>query len=340
MIRRNVGDRGPVPRRPPRPGRHTSAGSSISTSAASTLHGHPPLGGGVPGRAAGEGNGAFPGAGGGRQGGRGGSAAPPAGHLEPLPERGQVHAHRRARDHPALPGRGGAGDGGGPGYGHGRRPADLERIFNAYEQGKPDAGHSHGGLGLGLTISNAIVRLRGGAIAAESPGPGAGAIFRVTLPAVSLPAQAARGGGARGRPVARCPPRPLSNPCHRRGPRGLRRSLACLPRARGTSGSRGGHRERGAQLAATVEFDLLLLDLGLPDGSGIDLLEAISRALPRDPGDRPERLRDGGGPEALPGCGVLRAPHEARRPGAPAGGDRPGGRGEPARNRRGAHEPA
>src|ERR1051325_6278155 len=41
----------------------------------------------------------------------------------------------------------------------------------------------HGGLGLGLPIVKQIAELHGGAVKAESPGPGRGATFTITLPA-------------------------------------------------------------------------------------------------------------------------------------------------------------
>lgn len=58
-------------------------------------------------------------------------------------------------------------------------PAEhLERIFDAFFQ----APGATGGMGLGLALSRDVVVLHGGRIEVESP-PGAGATFRVTLPA-------------------------------------------------------------------------------------------------------------------------------------------------------------
>src|SRR5262249_57251786 len=58
---------------------------------------------------------------------------------------------------------------------------------------------AHGGLGIGLAISRHLTELHGGAIAAESPGPGLGSRFRITLPAVALGVERA----ARPEPEAR-----------------------------------------------------------------------------------------------------------------------------------------
>jgi PAS domain S-box-containing protein len=59
--------------------------------------------------------------------------------------------------------------------GAGIDPSDLARIFEPFEQ----TGHRQGGLGLGLSISRALVEAHGGALTAASEGLGRGATFRV-----------------------------------------------------------------------------------------------------------------------------------------------------------------
>src|SRR6185437_15052908 len=58
----------------------------------------------------------------------------------------------------------------------------LPHIFDRFRQGDSSSTRHSGGLGLGLTLVREIVVLHGGAVAASSPGPGAGATFVVTLP--------------------------------------------------------------------------------------------------------------------------------------------------------------
>ncbi|HEY2341585.1 MAG TPA: PAS domain-containing protein, partial [Chthoniobacteraceae bacterium] len=64
----------------------------------------------------------------------------------------------------------------------------LKRIFKAFEQLDVPGQRAHGGLGLGLAISEAIVIAHGGNIRAESKGVGCGATFSVTVTAVEAPA--------------------------------------------------------------------------------------------------------------------------------------------------------
>ena len=64
--------------------------------------------------------------------------------------------------------------------GMGIAPADQQRIFEQFER-TDDSKKQVAGLGLGLYITRQIVRAHGGEIGVES-APGAGAVFRVTLP--------------------------------------------------------------------------------------------------------------------------------------------------------------
>jgi signal transduction histidine kinase len=56
--------------------------------------------------------------------------------------------------------------------GMGIDPERIDKIFNAFEQGQTSITRRFGGLGLGLTISKALIDAHGGKIRVESPRKG------------------------------------------------------------------------------------------------------------------------------------------------------------------------
>lgn len=158
-------------------------------------------------------------------------------------------------------------------------PADvLPRIFNAFEQGSARITQQFGGLGLGLAISRALVELHGGAIHAKSPGENQGATFIIELP------------GPIASPAIAHPPASSTDTA---GVAALRlllvedhadtaRTLARLLRLAGFTVIVASD-VASARLAVEKEtFDLLVSDLGLPDGEGHEIMRMIreSRRVP------------------------------------------------------------
>lgn len=66
--------------------------------------------------------------------------------------------------------------------GRGIEPEFLPRIFDRFARADTSSTRDSGGLGLGLTISEEIIKLHRGKIEATSDGAGKGATFTVTLP--------------------------------------------------------------------------------------------------------------------------------------------------------------
>jgi signal transduction histidine kinase/CheY-like chemotaxis protein len=64
----------------------------------------------------------------------------------------------------------------------------LPHVFDLFTQGKREANHAQGGLGIGLALVRSLVGLHGGRVRASSRGTGLGAEFSVWLP-LSDPAQ-------------------------------------------------------------------------------------------------------------------------------------------------------
>ena len=160
--------------------------------------------------------------------------------------------------------------------GVGIEPEDLSRIFNAFEQAERSTTRQFGGLGLGLAIAKAIVEMHGGSIEAHSQGKHKGASFRVRLP-ILAGAQPGAVGGERPAVAVRSPPtsglRILLVEDHGDTARMMRQLLMMD----GHDVKAAGDVATALALAKAGPFDLLLSDLGLPDGSGIDLMRELRR---------------------------------------------------------------
>jgi len=162
--------------------------------------------------------------------------------------------------------------------GSGIEASALGRIFNAFEQGEQSLRRRHGGLGLGLTVAKAVVELHGGTITAASAGPGRGATFAVELPTLADP--------ARGRRVA-APDAPAdrAEPARRRrillveDHADTARMLSRLLRSAGHEVRHAGTVSAALAAAKQGGLDLLISDIGLPDGTGIDLLKQLPAEL-------------------------------------------------------------
>ena len=66
--------------------------------------------------------------------------------------------------------------------GSGIPPEFLPFVFDQYRQSEGPSTRHHGGLGLGLSMADRIIRLHSGKIEAESSGTGKGAKFTISLP--------------------------------------------------------------------------------------------------------------------------------------------------------------
>ena len=161
--------------------------------------------------------------------------------------------------------------------GMGILPELLPRLFDAFEQGSRLTTRHYGGLGLGLTICKSVMEMHGGSISAKSQGPGHGSTFTLRFPTVTLPAATAPvPAAAPGDMVPSRTLRVLLVEDHADSARLLSRVL----RSWGYEVQLA-HSVASALAAASVEaFDLLISDLGLPDGSGHDLMRQLAAKGP------------------------------------------------------------
>lgn len=150
----------------------------------------------------------------------------------------------------------------------------MPRIFDAFEQGGGVITSKYGGLGLGLAISKRVVDLHSGTISVRSDGPGCGATFTVTLNAMETSLLEGPVLFLESEPDPIKHVRILFVEDHEDTARVLGRIL----RNAGFEVSHAGTIAEALALAGGRRFDLLISDLGLPDGSGLELIKALRDA--------------------------------------------------------------
>ncbi len=148
----------------------------------------------------------------------------------------------------------------------------LTSLFAPFEQADPSVTRQFGGLGLGLAISRRLVDLHNGTIEAQSRGRSFGATFKVTLDAV--PEGAEKTGMD-----SHAPKKPAKSLrillVEDHGD--TRHTLSRLLTHFGHQISVADNRESALEIVASQKFDVVLCDIGLPDGSGYDVITEAKR---------------------------------------------------------------
>lgn len=145
-------------------------------------------------------------------------------------------------------------------------PAFVHRVFDAFEQGEASAIRP-GGLGLGLAISRSIMQALNGNIEAASAGRGKGSTFTVRLPTCTPET------------IQRTPSRTIPGEVH-----ALRillvedhavtlKVMARILEAHGHSVVSARSVASAIDAARANAIDLLISDIGLPDGSGLEIMQ-------------------------------------------------------------------
>ena len=156
-------------------------------------------------------------------------------------------------------------------------PELLPRIFDAFEQTDRQITRRFGGLGLGLSLSRAIVAMHGGTLSAASAGLNKGSTFTLRLPAGDVPASAPEPTLERPvEPKAVSPLKLLLVEDHADTAEAMADLLRALGHEVTVAGSVGV--ALSAAEAQGGQFDLVVSDLGLPDGSGLDLMRVLSNS--------------------------------------------------------------
>jgi len=148
----------------------------------------------------------------------------------------------------------------------------LPKIFDAFEQG----GRTQlGGLGLGLAISKTLVEAHKGTITAQSAGRNKGSTFTLVFPTCEK-AEARIAPAISARVSERQSMRILLVEDHE----DTNRSLTNLLRRRGYHVQSALNFQSALNLSAKEQFDVLISDLALPDGNGIELMRTLGSERP------------------------------------------------------------
>jgi len=145
-------------------------------------------------------------------------------------------------------------------------------LFQRFEQGDIPPEIRFRGLGLGLSIAKALVEAHGGALRAQSKGPGCGSTFTISFPQAHPPARTPAPAIA---PAAQ-PERNSSSlrvlliEDHEDTARVLEKVLQQMGHEVETCSTVS----IACQKLRERKFDVILSDIGLPDGSGIDFIKA------------------------------------------------------------------
>lgn len=153
--------------------------------------------------------------------------------------------------------------------GIGIEPEIMERMFDPFEQGDRSFQRRFGGLGLGLAISKSLAQAHGATLVAKSEGRDRGSTFVLTIDTVSPPRE--RALESKASPMTRPSLRILLVDDHQDTCTALERLL--VRRGHLVAAT---HNMRSAMEAATrSQFDLLISDIALPDGTGMELMTCL-----------------------------------------------------------------
>jgi len=157
--------------------------------------------------------------------------------------------------------------------GIGIEPEFLPHVFDRFRQADGSTSRRHGGLGLGLAIADALAKMHGGRLQAQSEGVGHGASFTLRVESA---------------PTGKVVPETVDEKVHslqgldvlivEDSPDTLL-LLSTLFRREGATVTTAASAAEALQSAATKRPNLIVSDIGMPDVDGYQLLDQL-RMLP------------------------------------------------------------
>jgi CheY-like chemotaxis protein/anti-sigma regulatory factor (Ser/Thr protein kinase) len=161
--------------------------------------------------------------------------------------------------------------------GQGISPEFLPHVFERFRQADGSSTRTHGGLGLGLAIVRHLVDLHGGAVHAESRGPGRGSIFTVEIPLMQASAQVPAESSVQA--TTAVPAHPL------RGVRVLvvdddvdsRDLMTHVLEQAGAAVTTVGSASEALEMIDAIAPDVLVSDIGMPQQDGYHLVRILRK---------------------------------------------------------------
>ncbi|MEJ7930720.1 ATP-binding protein [Ramlibacter sp. AN1015] len=156
--------------------------------------------------------------------------------------------------------------------GHGIPAGQLESIFELFTQLESSGSNPQAGLGIGLALARRLMDLHGGTIRADSAGEGCGSTFTLELPALAPAAaqrpQAAQPSGAASARTVLVVDDNVD----------AAQTLAWMLELDGHNVRVAHTGEQAVAVVASEAPDLVFLDLGLPDISGLEVARRLREA--------------------------------------------------------------
>ncbi|QSI31123.1 PAS domain S-box protein [Variovorax sp. RKNM96] len=158
--------------------------------------------------------------------------------------------------------------------GPGIPPPSLPQIFELFAQGEQEISRPQGGLGLGLTLVQQLVTLHGGDISAFSRGtPGDGAEFVIRLPRVAAPLERKKSNGADAGKIVLVVD----------DNRDAAETMCLLVESLGYATRTAADGPSALEAIKVEQPDLVLLDIGLPGFSGVEVAQRVRREVAHPP---------------------------------------------------------
>ncbi|CAN5422541.1 hypothetical protein BH10PSE16_BH10PSE16_26570 [soil metagenome] len=153
--------------------------------------------------------------------------------------------------------------------GVGISPELLPHVFEIFVQGTASLDRAQGGLGIGLALVRQLVCLHGGTVSASSAGVGQGSTFVVRLPCIAAPTAQPAPALPEGTPTRRWRILLIEDNDD------ARRMMRRLLEMEGHEVIEAATAPAGLRLAGTLQPDLAIVDIGLPEMTGYEVAEHL-----------------------------------------------------------------